>query len=78
MLLAALLMGEAVWFVARRVGGDAGTDAAIRLIVRRRRRASWSTSACSSRSALPNWTSSADGCRVAGSVPEQVSSRIEA
>ena len=33
MLLAALLMGEAVWFVARWVGGDAGTDAAIRLIV---------------------------------------------
>ena len=33
MLLAALLMGEAVWVVAQWVGGDAGTDAAIRLIV---------------------------------------------
>ncbi len=33
MLLAALLMGEAVWFVSQWVGGNAGTDAAIRLIV---------------------------------------------
>ena len=57
MLLAALLMGEAVWFVAHRVGGDVGTDAAIRLIVGTRS-ASWSTSRCSSRSALPNSTSS--------------------
>jgi putative peptidoglycan lipid II flippase len=33
MLLAALLMGEAVWFVAQWVGGNAGAGAAIRLIV---------------------------------------------
>jgi peptidoglycan biosynthesis protein MviN/MurJ (putative lipid II flippase) len=33
MLLAALLMAEAVWVVAQRVGGDVGTEAAIRLIV---------------------------------------------
>ncbi len=33
MLLAAVLMGEAVWFVARHVGGDVGGGAAIRLIV---------------------------------------------
>jgi len=33
MLLAALLMGEAVWFVAQRVGGDVGTEAVLRLVV---------------------------------------------
>jgi hypothetical protein len=33
MVLAALLMGEAVWFVARQVGGDTGGDAALRLVV---------------------------------------------
>ena len=33
MLLAAVLMGDAVWLVARHVGGDVGVDAAIRLIV---------------------------------------------
>jgi putative peptidoglycan lipid II flippase len=31
--LAAALMGEAVWFVARRVGGDVGFDAAARMVV---------------------------------------------
>ncbi len=33
MILAAILMGEAVWFVAREVGGDTGIDAAIRVTV---------------------------------------------
>jgi putative peptidoglycan lipid II flippase len=33
MVLAALLMGEAVWFVSRQVGGDTGADAALRLVV---------------------------------------------
>lgn len=33
MVLAAVLMGEAVWFVSRQVGGDSGLDAAMRLVV---------------------------------------------
>jgi putative peptidoglycan lipid II flippase len=33
MLLAALLMAEAVWLVARQVGGNAGVDAVVRLTV---------------------------------------------
>jgi putative peptidoglycan lipid II flippase len=33
MILAAVLMGEAVWWVARQVGGDTGLDAAVRLLV---------------------------------------------
>jgi putative peptidoglycan lipid II flippase len=32
-VLAAVLMGEAVWFVARRVGGDVGVEAAARVAV---------------------------------------------
>jgi putative peptidoglycan lipid II flippase len=32
-ILAAILMGEAVWFVARGVGGDVGTEAVVRVIV---------------------------------------------
>ncbi len=33
MILAAVLMGEVVWFLSRRVGGDVGLDAAARLVV---------------------------------------------
>jgi putative peptidoglycan lipid II flippase len=33
MMLASALMGEAVWYVARQVGGDVGIDAAVRLVV---------------------------------------------
>ena len=33
MIVAGTLMGEAVWFVARNVGGNVGVDALIRLIV---------------------------------------------
>jgi putative peptidoglycan lipid II flippase len=33
MVLAAVLMGEVVWLVSRQVGGDAGFDAALRLVV---------------------------------------------
>jgi putative peptidoglycan lipid II flippase len=33
MVLAAALMGEAVWFVSRQVGGDVGIDAVVRVIV---------------------------------------------
>ena len=33
MILAAVLMGEVVWLVARQVGGDTGLDAALRLVV---------------------------------------------
>ncbi len=33
MILAAVLMGEVVWFIARQVGGDSGMDAAVRLVV---------------------------------------------
>ena len=33
MVLAAVLMGEAVWLVARQVGGDSGVDALLRLVV---------------------------------------------
>jgi putative peptidoglycan lipid II flippase len=32
-ILAAILMGEAVWIVARNVGGDVGTEAVVRLVV---------------------------------------------
>ena len=33
MLIAAALMGEVVWLVARQVGGNSGTDAVLRLVV---------------------------------------------
>jgi len=33
MVLAAVLMGEAVWLVARQVGGDVGLEAATRVVV---------------------------------------------
>ncbi len=32
-ILAAILMGEAVWLVSRNVGGDVGTEAVVRLVV---------------------------------------------
>ncbi|MDX2380765.1 MAG: murein biosynthesis integral membrane protein MurJ [Acidimicrobiia bacterium] len=32
-ILAAVLMGEAVWFVARNVGGDVGSEAVVRVVV---------------------------------------------
>lgn len=32
-ILAAVLMGEAVWFVARQVGGDVGVEAGVRLVI---------------------------------------------
>jgi putative peptidoglycan lipid II flippase len=33
MVIAAALMGEVVWLVARQVGGNAGADAVLRLVV---------------------------------------------
>jgi len=33
MVLAAVVMAEAVWLVANRIGGNAGIDAAVRVVV---------------------------------------------
>ena len=52
-LLAGALAGEAAWWVARRVGGNTGADALLRIVAGSDDR-SWSTPSCCSSSPHPS------------------------